>query len=217
MPDQPDFGRQELTPDGWAGTPASPSPAIPSDANAGMGAHPPSESTYIAPTPPPPPAPATGWQTSPPGRQHTTLIWGCLIVGLVAGIAIIAIFVWAFGTMMATERSGVNGPTIVAVGVGTGRSDCDLTGQGTTFQQGTPIHVVMTMSPALPAGGTVTTTLEIDGNEIDHNTVTATEASDSESCLWTDLPDPDVGHYRLTIETDPSTLPPTIIEFEVTS
>ncbi|HEY8198495.1 MAG TPA: hypothetical protein VIF44_01900 [Candidatus Limnocylindrales bacterium] len=117
---------------------------------------------------------------------------------------------------MATEQSGAHGPTIVAMGVGAGRSGCDLTGQATTFQKGTPIHVVMTMSPALPVGGTVTTTLEKDGTELEHNTVTAIETSDSESCLWTDLPDPDVGHYRLTIETDPGTLPPTTIEFEVT-
>ena len=104
---------------------------------------------------------------------------------------------------------------IVGHGYGTGGSECELTGEGTRFPLGVPIHDALTISPALKVGGTVTVTFAKDGEELADlgETYVAHEPTD---CLYAILTDLEVGHYRVEYLFDPSTVPPIVGEFDVT-
>jgi hypothetical protein len=104
---------------------------------------------------------------------------------------------------------------VMSIGFGTGGSECTLTGESSSFPVGVPIRDVLTMSPALAAGGTVEIKVEKDGTELvdHHETFTAEEPTD---CIQGSLSGLEVGHYRIEYSIDPSDVPPIVGEFEVT-
>ena len=84
-----------------------------------------------------------------------------------------------------------------------------------SFPVGVPIRYVLTISPALPAGGSVEIRVEKDGTELVElrDTVTVTEPA---PCIYSTLAEWEVGLYRLEYSIEPSGLPPIVGEFEVT-
>jgi hypothetical protein len=106
-------------------------------------------------------------------------------------------------------------PNVVSVGFGTGGSECELTGGASSFTIGVPIRYALTISPALPAGGSVEIRVEKDGIELVelHDTVTVEEPA---PCIYSTLADWEIGEYRFEYSIEPSALPPIVGEFEVT-
>jgi hypothetical protein len=113
-----------------------------------------------------------------------------------------------------TDTSSDGGPNVTSVGFSVGGSGCTLGDAATSFAAGVPIRTVLTMSPALPTGGTVTVTVEKDGAEITEarQTITMDEPA---PCIWGRLPALEVGHYRMTYAISPSAFPPVSGEFDV--
>ena len=107
------------------------------------------------------------------------------------------------------------GPDVTSVGFSTGGSECTLGVAASSFAAGVPIHAVLTMSPPLPAGGSVTVSVEKDGVDVAdaRQTIDMTEAA---PCVWGTLPKLEVGHYRMTYAITPSAMPPVSGEFDVT-
>jgi hypothetical protein len=182
----------------------------------------PNEAPAAPPAAPFPPSatsvdPPTGWVipaggADGPSRRRPLLI-GCLLIGVALfGVLLVA------GPLIATavlDQSGSSGPDLTSVGFDAGTSGCTLTDAASTFRLGVPIHSVLTMTPALPTGGTVKIAVEKDGTEIveARQTITMTEPA---PCIWGTLPELEVGHYRMTYEIRPSSLPPVTGEFDVT-
>ena len=202
-------------------------PSIPADLAWGMTEPPKAAAPYAASVDPneapgAPPAepilpgaaslgPPAGW--IPPGgpdgpRRRRPLLIGCLLVGalLIAGPLIATAIL---------DQSGSSGPDIQAIGFGTGGSGCTLTNVASSFPLGVPIRDVVTFSPALPAGGTVTIKLSENGTELvalrDPTKVGAPAA-----CVSGTLSPPGAGHYRVEAEASPSTMRPISGEFDVT-
>jgi hypothetical protein len=113
------------------------------------------------------------------------------------------------------DLSGITGPNLTAVGFSTDGSGCAIGTSASSFAEGVSIHTVLTMEPALSAGGTVRVTLEKDGTEIVDagQTITLTEPA---PCVWGTLPGLDPGHYRMTYTISPSPMGPSSGEFDVT-
>ena len=147
------------------------------------------------------------------GTRKFLLVGGLLVAAVV--VLVVGAMLASFASRMTAEQSGEMGPNLVGLGFGTGGTDCELTGQTSTFREGQTIHVAMTMSPALPVGGTVTARLEKDGTELVGEKTTP-PADGPSPCFWQILGNLDVGHYLLTIQTDPSMMPPTTGEFDIT-
>ncbi len=113
-----------------------------------------------------------------------------------------------------TDQSGTGGPDLTSVGFGTGGDRCTLEGSASTFPAGVTIRTVLTVEPALPAGSTITVTVEKDGVVLeDPQTITMSEPA---PCMFGTLPDLEAGHYRMTYRISPSSMPPVTGEFEVT-
>jgi hypothetical protein len=146
------------------------------------------------------------------GIQKFLLVGGLLLAAVV--VLVVGATLASYAALMGAEESGEMGPNIVALGFGTGGTDCELTGQASRFREGQTIRVVMTMSPALAVGGTVTARLEKDGTELIGEKTTTAEGPSP--CFWQSLSNLEVGHYLLTLETDPSMMLPTTGEFDVT-
>ena len=128
-----------------------------------------------------------------------TLLLGRLLIG----IALVA------GSLGACTAG------VVSQGFGTGGSECILTGESSSFPLGVDIRDVLTISPALPAGGTVEITIQKDGTELVERRETFT-AEEPTECIYGSLAGLEVGHYRVTYSIDPSSVPPIVGEFEVT-
>jgi hypothetical protein len=113
------------------------------------------------------------------------------------------------------DLSGITGPNLTAVGFSTDGSGCAVGTSASSFAEGVSIHAVLTMEPALSAGGTVRVALEKDGTEIVEagQTITVTEPA---PCVWGTLPGLDPGHYRMTYTISPSLMGPSSGEFDVT-
>jgi len=107
------------------------------------------------------------------------------------------------------------GPDVTSVGFSTGGSECSLGVAASSFAAGVPIHTVLTMSPPLPAGGTVTVSVEKDGVEVADARQTI-NMSEPAPCVWGTLPELEAGHYRMTYAITPSAMPPVSGEFDVT-
>ena len=114
-----------------------------------------------------------------------------------------------------SASSGGSGPSVVTVGFGTGGSECSLTGVASRFVVGVPVRAVVTFSPALPTGSTVTITMAKDGSELADARETLTSVEPT-PCIHATLADLEVGHYRVQYSIDPSSMPPASGEFEVT-
>jgi hypothetical protein len=94
-------------------------------------------------------------------------------------------------------ESSASGPDFVAVGFSESGSKCSAGDGASSFAVGVDIHAVLTMSPALPTGGTVKVTMEKDGTELvqDRQTVTVTEPA---PCIYSWLIGLEAVHYRVT-------------------
>lgn len=199
-------------------------PAIPADLSSGM-TEPPKAAAHAAASADPNEAPAapllpgtaspgppTGW--IPPGgpagpRRRRPLLIGCLAVGalLIAGPLIFTAI---------HDQAGSSGPDIQTIGFGTGGSGCTLTNVTSSFPLGVPIRAVVTFSPALPAGGTVTVKVEMNGMELVdlRRTIKIEEPA---PCIYGTMPPLEAGRYRVEYEVSPSEMPPISFEFDVTS
>ena len=141
-------------------------------------------------------------------RRRRPLLIGCfVIVALVIGAPLVATAILGL--------SGSTGAAVQTVGFGTGGSDCTLTGVASSFPRGVPIRDVLTFAPALPAGGTVTVTVERNGIEVPDmgETVTVDEPSD---CIHGTMLSLEPGHYRVEYDVSPDSVPPISGEFDVT-
>jgi hypothetical protein len=142
-----------------------------------------------------------------PGRRSPLLL-GCIVVAtlLVAGPLIAT---WIL------DQPGSSGADFQAVGFGTGGSECTLTDVASSFKQGVPIRDVLTLSPDLPAGSTVTVKVEMNGAELVdlRDTINFTEPA---ACIYGTLSGLEVGDYRVEYGITPSTMPPASGTFSVT-
>lgn len=152
-------------------------------------------------------------------------MYGALVKGLIAIVVLVAACGGATSNPAATttptaaETSSASaadsgGPEFMALGFGTGGTGCNIEGNTRTFKVGVPIRTVLTWSPTLPTGSTITVTVEKDGAELDApQTITVKEPT---SCLWGTLPELEVGHYRVTYAFSSSQMPPATGELDVT-
>jgi len=145
-----------------------------------------------------------------PGDQgrRTPLLLGCLLLGaLLLASPLLAVAI--------LDNAGSSGSDTQTIGFGSGGSGCTLTNLASSFPLDVPIRDVVTFSPPLPAGATVTIRIEKNGTELvdRRETVTAGEAA---ACIQGTLSPLEVGHYRVEAEVSPSTMPLINGEFDVT-
>ena len=151
---------------------------------------------------------------SPAPRNGRRRAWGSpLRIGC---LLVVAVFVG--GPLIATailDNVGTGGPSMQAVGFGTGGSGCKLSGSAETFPAGPPIRVVAMFSPGLEAGTTVRISTHRNGTElVGSDVVPVEEPSD---CVFVGLRDLDPGHYRIEFEVESSSMPPLSGEFDITA
>lgn len=164
----------------------------------------------VAPAPPPmdpgrarpegwPPTPAgssgpPGW--IPPGgpgqrsRGRTLAIVGCAVLAIVLSLGVSATIALVF---LGSQVEQVLGGT---VDFGTGGTGCSVTGTGTQFQVGQPIHVAAHLKREVPAGETVTVRLITGGSVLQSGSQSFATAG---RCVYLDLPTTSLGAaaYRL--------------------
>ena len=147
-----------------------------------------------------------GWIPPPTGRN---LRWvGCLVFALLfLGLPLIATAI--------LDATGPGGPNLVTMGFGTGGTECELTGTAEDYAVGTPVHVVVTFSPALQAGATVTITTMREGAERVSSRETV-EIDRTTPCVFGTLPELEVGHHVVRVDVDPSAMQPLEGEIEIT-
>lgn len=118
------------------------------------------------------------------------------------------------GLLLAACGGGSAGPDMQTIGFGTGGSGCTLTGTASSFPIGATIRDVATFSPPLEVGTTITTSVHKDGDElIDRETLTVDAAA---ACMQGVLSPLEAGHYKVTVEITPTSVPPLTGEFDVT-
>jgi hypothetical protein len=118
-------------------------------------------------------------------------------------------------TNAAPTTGSASGPETTSVGFTTGGDKCTLGTVASTFTVGVPVRAVLTMTPALPTGGTVKVTVTKDGIEVVGARQEITMAEPA-PCIYGTLQDLEVGHYRLSYAISPSSMPPATGEFDVT-
>ena len=164
-----------------------------------------------------PAAPAPGWvPPDPRSNRRSTILLGCLVA---AAAAIVVLPLLALAILDNVDQDGGSGetvPSVQAVGFGTGGSACGLTGTATSFSAGTPIRIVASFSPALPADSSVTVFWERDGTQLTsrREIVRLDEPAD---CIFSTHESLPAGHYRIEYQVDSSAMPPLAGEFEVTA
>jgi hypothetical protein len=151
---------------------------------------------------------STGWTPQP---DHQRRRWPLLIGLLLVGVVFIA---GPLAVAFMFEQSRSSGPNMQSVGFGTSGSGCTLTNSGSSFPVGVPIRVVLTLSPALPTGGTVRFKIDRNGAELVdlRETITVEELA---PCIHGTLPPLEVGHYRVEYAISPSMTAPISSEFDV--
>ena len=166
---------------------------------------------------PPASAPAPAWlPPDPRSARRGTIILGCLLGGaallLVLPLVALAILDTA-DTVGGTVQSV---PSVQSLGFGTGGSECTLTGTASRFSEGTPIRIVASFAPALPAGSSVTVFWERDGTQLTsmREIVRLDEPAD---CIYSSHESLPIGAYRIEYELESSEMPPLAGEFEVTA
>ena len=137
------------------------------------------------------------------------------IVRRVAVRTVVLLALAAAGVAACTDQTGASGPDMTSVGFDTAGSGCTVTEGESTFQRGVPIHAVLTMEPALPAGGTVVMTLEKDGTEVAEARQTLT-MQEPAPCVYGTFPVLEPGHYLVSYAISPGQMPPATGEFDVT-
>jgi hypothetical protein len=151
----------------------------------------------------------SAWAPPPPVARprRPLLIAGLLVAAVVVALPLIATWI--------LDSSPASGPSLVGVRFGTGGSDCTLTGEASSFKLGVPVRAVLTLSPPLAAGGSVTVKVELDGRELveQGHTITVDEPA---PCIHGTLSPSEVGHYRVEYTITPSGLPPVSGTFDVT-
>lgn len=140
-----------------------------------------------------------------PGRNLRRI--GCLIALLLLALPLIATAV--------LDATGPGGTGRVSVGFGTGGSECTLTGTANSYVVGTPVRLVVTLSPAPKAGATVTITTMREGAERVSSRETV-EVDPTDTCVFGTLPELEVGHHVVRVAFDPSSTPPVEAEIDIT-
>jgi hypothetical protein len=160
--------------------------------------------------------PASGWISPGPDRPRRrswlrTGCWLILVLSLVGSLAATALL-----DALGTGAPGSGAPEAMSVAIGTGGSGCTVTNIAETFPLGVQVRHVVTFSPPLPAGATVSIRVERDGVELTdlRQTISFDEPA---PCIHGAMTPPETGHYRLVYEINPSSMPPLSGEFEVTS
>ncbi len=136
------------------------------------------------------------------------MLVGCLLAVPVILVAMSLGAVYLF--------SQVNpGPNIQSLGFGTGGSECELANVADTFAVSETIRFVAEFEPELPAGATVTVSIERDGVELTDlgDSITFDEAV---PCIHGTVPVSEPGHHRVVLVVEPSSMPPLEGEFDVT-
>ena len=161
---------------------------------------------------------APGWVVPPDPRSNrrSTILLGCLIGAAVAFLGLPLLAVAILDNVNTGSGTVQSVPAIQSVGFGTGGSECRLTGTATSFSAGTPIRIVASFSPALPADSSVTIFWERDGTQLTsrREIVRLDEPAD---CIYSTHESLPAGHYRIEYQVDSSAMPPLAGEFEVTA
>jgi hypothetical protein len=110
---------------------------------------------------------------------------------------------------------GSAGPGVQTIGFGTGGSGCTLTGAASSFPLGATIRDVVTFTPPLAVGTTIATSIHQGSTELVDRRETL-KVEEPAGCMQGVLSPLDVGHYRVTVEIAPSSVPPISGEFDVT-
>jgi hypothetical protein len=162
-------------------------------------------SGWLPPDPSRSPSGPPGWIPPPAGRN---LRWiGCLFALLILAPPLVFVYLH--------DATGPGGPNLVSVGFGTGGSECTLTGTAENYVVGTPVRIVVTFSPGLPAGATVTITTMREGAErVSSRETVVVDATDT--CVAGTLPELEVGRHVVRVDFDPSSMPPLEDEIEIT-
>lgn len=157
-----------------------------------------------------PPGQPPGWL--PPDAHETRgrgrpILIGILIVGAVLVASSLA-------AAFMLSQSPSSGPNLQSIGFGTGGSECTLLDDASSFPLGVPVRAVVTLSPPMPAGSSVTTKLKRNGAELlDYrDTITFDEPA---PCVYGTMTRLESGHYEMTFEISPSAMPPISGEFDV--
>ena len=153
--------------------------------------------------------------TSPgPRRLRSIVLIGVVLIGMV-GCGSPTNSTKPAAASPATTAGTASGPEVTSVGFTTGGDKCTLGTPASSFAVGVPVRAVLTMSPALPTGGTVKVIAQRDGIEVTdaRQSITVTEPA---PCIYGTMQDLVAGHYRLTYTISPSEMPPVVGEFDVT-
>ena len=136
------------------------------------------------------------------------MLVGCLLLVPVLLIAT------SLGAMYLFSQSNA-GASTQSLGFGTGGSECELANVADSFTVGETIRFVAAFEPELPAGATVTVSIERDGTELTDLGDSVT-FEDAVPCFSGTVPASEPGQYRVVFEIDPSTMPPLVGELDVT-
>ena len=164
-----------------------------------------------------PAAPASGWvPPDPRSNRRSTILHGSLVG---AAVAILGLPLMALAILDNVGEGGGSGetvPLVQAVGFGTGGSACGLTGTAGSFPVGTPIRIVASFSPALPADSSVTVSWDRDGTQLTSRREIV-RLDDPADCIYSTHESLPPGQYRIEYRVDSSAMPPLAGEFEVTA
>ena len=144
------------------------------------------------------------------------MLLGCLIGAAVAFLGLPLLAVAILDNVDTGSRTVQSVPSLESVGFGTGGSECTLTGTATSFSAGTPIRIVASFSPALPADSSVTIFWERDGTQLTSRREIV-RLDESADCIYSTHESLPAGHYRIKYELESSAMPPLAGEFEVTA
>jgi hypothetical protein len=151
----------------------------------------------------------SGW-LPPPGPAPRGIGFGRILLGVVAvavAISLGAALLFANGS-----GSALSPGELMSLDLGTGSTQCEITGQTRTFATNEPVHMAASFDGPLPAGTTVTYDIEFQGSSIyTDSEVLKTQAT----CVSFSILEPPLepGHYKLTVK--PDTGPPISGEFDV--
>jgi hypothetical protein len=152
----------------------------------------------------------------PRSNRRWTIVLGCLVAAAAVFLVLPLLAVAILDNVDDGGGPVESVPAVQSVGFGTGGSECGLTGTAASFPAGTPIRIVASFSPALPAGSTVTIFWERDGTQLTsrREIVRLDETAD---CIYSTHESLPAGHYRVEYQVDSSAMAPLAGEFEVTA
>jgi hypothetical protein len=134
-------------------------------------------------------------------------VLGCLIGG------VLLLVIGPLTIVGILNTAGIGTAATYTVGFGTGGTGCELSTSGDTFPAGTEVRIVATFSPNLPAGSTVSVSMERNGTALPSQHVTI-RVDEPMNCIHGTIPSLDAGHYRVLYESA-SIAGPISAEFDI--